>query len=405
MSGSPMRKVAIVGIGITNFRPRHIDKSLYELGFWAVKEAFADAKLSKKDVDSCVYGLYNDFFARQYQPDLFMHDYLGMVPKPVTSVRSGGATGGNSIRVGFIEVASGMSDVVMVLGAEKCNDCYNYEEGKTTTEVLKGISYTADQTFDFGTGRTAAGVFALNIVSHQAKFNGLPTETQMAKVSVKNHRNAILNPIAQSPMELTVEDVLNSRMIATPFKMLDNCLYSEGAACVILAEEKKAREMCENPIWITGVGMGTDWGLVGFRKAMYEFESSIHAADAAYKMAGIKDPSKEIDVAELHDAFSGTEILNYEDCKLCAPGDGGRLLDEEVVMLGGSLPVNTSGGLIGCGHAVGATGIMQTIEIVKQLRGECGKRQVKNARRGLVQSMGGTSNAWTVCLILERKDK
>jgi len=402
MSEKPMRKVAIVGVGITNFRPRHSDKSEYELGFWAVKEALADARLKKDDIDSCVYGLYNDFFARQYQPDLFMHDYLGMVPKPVTSVRSGGATGGNSIRVGFIEVASGMADVCLVLGAEKCNDCFNYETGTTTPEVLKAISYTADQTFDFGTGRTAAGVFALNVVAHQTKFKGQPTEKQMAMVSVKNHFNATLNPIAQSPMKITVDDVMKSRMIATPFKMLDNCLYSEGAACVILAEENKAREIARTPIWITGVGMGTDWGLVGFRKKMYEFESSVRAADAAYRMAGIKNPRKEIDIAELHDAFTGTEILNYEDCRLCPPGKGGRLVEDGVVMLDGDLPVNASGGLIGCGHAVGATGIMQTIEIVKQLRGECGKRQVKNAKRGLVQSMGGTSNAWTVCLILER---
>lgn len=404
MAFQPMRKVAIVGCGITTFKPRHLDKSLYELGVWAVKDALNDAKLSKEDIDSCVYGLYNDFFARQYQPDLFMHDYLGLVPKPATHVRAGGATGGQAIRAGFLDVASGMSDICLVLGAEKCNDCFNYETRTTTPEVLKAISYTADQTFDFGTGRTAAGVFALNVVAHQEKFGGQPTEEQMAKVSVKNHYHATLNPIAQSPMILTVDDVLKSRKIATPFKMLDNCLYSEGAACVILACEEKAREITNTPIWITGIGMGTDWGMLGYRKVLHEFQSSITAAESAYKMAGIKNPREEIDVAELHDAFTGTEILNYEDCKLCEPGEGGRLIDDGVVTLEGDLPVNTSGGLIGCGHAVGATGIMQTIEIVKQLRGECGKRQVKNPRRGLVQSMGGTSNAWTVCLVLERKE-
>ncbi len=122
-----MRKVAIVGCGITTFKPRHLDKSLYELGVWAVKDALNDAKLSKEDIDSCVYGLYNDFFARQYQPDLFMHDYLGLVPKPATHVRAGGATGGQAIRAGFLDVASGMSDICLVLGAEKCNDCFNYE--------------------------------------------------------------------------------------------------------------------------------------------------------------------------------------------------------------------------------------------------------------------------------------
>jgi len=404
MAEKPKRKVAIISVGITNFRPRHVDKSEYELGYWAVKDALADARLSKEDIDSCVYGLYNDFFARQYQPDLFMHDYLGLVPKPATHVRAGGATGGQAIRAGFMDVASGMSDICLVLGAEKCNDCFNYNTKTTTPEVLKAISYTADQTFDFGTGRTAAGVFALNVVAHQRKFNGQPTEEQMAKVSVKNHFNATLNPIAQSPMKITVEDVMKSRKIATPFKMLDNCLYSEGAACVILASEDKAKEITKTPIWITGIGMGTDWGMLGYRKILHEFQSSISAADAAYRMARVKNPRKEIDVAELHDAFTGTEILNYEDVHFCEPGDGGRLIDEGVVELDGDLPVNTSGGLIGCGHAVGASGIMQTIEIVKQLRGQCAKRQIKNARRGLVQSMGGTSNAWTICIVLERKN-
>ncbi|MGB9904038.1 MAG: thiolase family protein [Desulfotomaculales bacterium] len=400
-----MRKVGIIGVATTPFKSRWVDKTLYELAYDVTKAVLSDAGITKDKVDSCVYGIYNDFFARQYQPDCIVHDYIGMAPRPAMRVNTGGATGGSAIRAGIAEVASGMSDVCLVLGVEKCNDCFNYEAGATTPEVLKAINYTADLTYEFPTGRTAASVFALAIIAHQNKYNGLPTKEQMAKVSVKNHRNAMKNPVAQSPKLLTVEEVVNARMISYPFGFYDNCLYTEGAAAVILASEDVARKLCPKPVWVTGVGAALDWAFLGNRTNLYEFQSSREAAVKAYKMAGIANPRQEIDLAELHDAFTGTEIMAYEDCFFCEPGEGGKLIDEEVVEPWGELPVNLSGGLIGCGHAVGATGIMQTVEIVLHLRGEAGERQVKEARRGLVQSIGGIANAWTVVLILEREGK
>ena len=398
-----MRKVAIVGIGTTKFKARWIDKTYFELAYDAAKSAMEDAGIDRERIDCVVYGIYNDFFARQYQPDAFVHDYIGMGLKPMVRVNSGGATGGSALRIGYSEVASGLYDVCLVLGVEKCNDCYNYEVRTTTPEVLRAILYTADMTYDNPTGRTAASGFALAVVAHQEKY-GNPTEEQMAKVSVKNHFNATRNPVAQSPQIITVEDVLNSRRIVGPFKFYDNCLYSEGASAVILASEGVAREITDKPVWITGVGASTDWVMPGNRPDIYTFESSRVAARKAYAMAGIKDPINDLDLAELHDAFTGTEIMAYEDCFFCEEGKGGSLVDNGTVMPDGRLPVNLSGGLIGCGHAVGATGIMQTCEIVTHLRGEAGGRQVKDARRGLIQSIGGTLCTWTVCLILERED-
>lgn len=398
-----MRKVAIIGAATTKFKDRWPDKTYFELAYDVTKAVMADADIDKDKIDSCVYGIYNDFFARQYQPDCFVHDYIGMAPRAALRVNTGGATGGSAIRVGMAEVASGMADVCLVLGVEKCNDCFDYEVGTTTPEVLKAINYTADLTYEFPTGRTAASVFALAVIAHQEKYGGLPTREQMAKVSVKNHRNAMKNPAAQSPKLLTVEEVLSSRMISYPFGFYDNCLYTEGAAAVILASEDVARKLSPRPVWITGVGAALDWAFLGNRPNIYEFHSSRIAAEKAYRMAGITNPRQEIDLAELHDAFTGTEIMAYEDCYFCEPGQGGRLVDEEVVEPWGDLPVNLSGGLIGCGHAVGATGIMQTVEVVVQLRGEAGERQAKEARRGLVQSIGGIANAWTVVLILERE--
>jgi acetyl-CoA acetyltransferase len=396
-----MRKVGVVGIGTTQFRSRWIEKTYFELAFDAVKMALEDAGITKDRIDCVVYGIYNDFFERQFQPDLFVHDYLGMAPKPAIRVSTGGATGGSAISAGFAQIASGLYDVCLVVGVEKSADCFDYETGKSSPEVLKAISYTADMTYEQPTGRTAAGSFALTTIAHLEKY-GNPTEIQIAKVSVKNHNNALLNPIAQSPIALTVDDVMKSPMIAYPFKRFDNCLYSEGSAVLILASEDAARAFKKSPVWIKGIGAALDWAVIGNRKDLYSFESSRIAAKKAYSMAGIKDPLEDIDLAELHDAFTGTELIAYEDCFFCPEGGGGRLIDEGIVERDGKLPVNVSGGLIGCGHAVGATGIMQTNEIVLQLRNEAGKRQIRDAKTGLVQSIGGPGAAWTVCLVLER---
>jgi acetyl-CoA acetyltransferase len=372
-----------------------------ELAYDAAKAAFEHAGIGKEAIDCCIYGIYNDFFERQFQPDLFVHDYLGLAPRPAARVSTGGATGGSAVRIGFSEVASGQYDTCLVLGVEKCADMFSYDMQASTPEILKAISYTADMNYEQPTGRTASASFALLVNAHRAKF-GNPTDGQMAKVSIKNHRNAMLNPIAQSPKELTIEEVLRSRVITHPFRFYDNCLYSEGAAALILASEDAARKITDKPVFITGIGAALDWASLGQRENLYTFESSRVAAKKAYGQAGIKNPLGELDLAELHDAFTGTEILAYEDCFFCEEGEGGRLVDDGVVDKGGKLPVNVSGGLIGCGHAVGATGIMQTNEVALQLRGEAGKRQIEGARRGLVQSIGGVACAWTVCLILER---
>jgi len=397
-----MGKVAIVGVGQTKLKARWPDKTYYELAFDAAKMALEDAGIDRTRIDTCVYGIYNDFFARQYQPDAFVHDYIGMGLKPAVRVNTGGATGGSALRIGYAEVASGLYDVCLVLGVEKCNDCFNYEAEKTTPEVLRAILYTADMTYDNPIGRTAASGFACAVLEHQRKY-GNPTEEQMAKVSIKNHFNATKNPIAQAPAVLTLDQVMNSRKIVDPFKFYDNCVYTEGASAVILASEKVAKSITKKPVWITGVGASTDYVFPGNRSNIYTFESSKQASKKAYEMAGIKNPIEDLDLAELHDAFTGTEIMAYEDCFFCEEGRGGNLIDDGSVMAEGKLPVNLSGGLIGCGHAVGASGIMQTVEVALHLRGDAGERQRKNARRGLVQSIGGTLCTWTICLVLERE--
>ncbi|MFQ5455019.1 MAG: thiolase family protein [Nitrospirota bacterium] len=394
------KRVAIVGIGNTVFRARWKDKTYYELAFDAVKAALEDAKLSKDYIQTAVYGIYNDLFERQFMPDIYIHDYLGLGLKPSVRVTTGGATGGAAVKTGYTEIASGLYDIVLVLGVEKCSDCYSYALESSTPEVLKGIIYSADMTFETPMGLTPAASYALPTVAHIERYKS-PTELQMAKVSVKNHKNAMNNPVAQSPKLITVEEVMKSKMICYPFKFYDNCLYSEGASAIILASEDAAKDITDNPAWITGIGVSTDMAFTGNREDYSIFNSSVEAGLQAYKMAGIKDPKKEIDFAELHDAFTSAEILSYEAFGLCDLGEGGRLIDDGVTEMEGELPVNPSGGLIGCGHAVGATGVMQTGEAALQVEGRAGRRQVKDARRGLVQSIGGPAATWTFAFVIE----
>ena len=406
------RRVAIIGVGITPFRSRYLDKTYFELAYDASKLALADCNkqgidITHKDLESTVYGIYNELFERQFMPDIFINSYIGMNDKPGTRIASGGATGGYTVRMAYSEVASGLSDLCLCLGVEKCNDCYDEQTGATTPEVLNAIAYSADMTYEYPMGMMAASSYVSMVNAHYEEF-GNPTEEQMALVSVKNHGNAMLNPKDQSPMKLTFEDVLYSRIICYPFKMLDCCLYSEASACLILASEQKVKELkVENPIWMTGVGAANTDCFIGNRESIGRLYSNINAAKAAYKMAGLDyNKIKElIDVAELHDAFSGQEVISYEELGFVPFGEGGKWIESGGPMMDGELPCCPSGGLIGCGHAVGATGIMSTGEAALQLREEAGKHQVKIEKgRALAHSIGGPGAAYAAVIVMENEE-
>jgi acetyl-CoA C-acetyltransferase len=408
-----LSKVAIIGVGITPFRARYLDKTYFELAYDATKLALEDANknganITHRDLESTVYGIYNELFERQFMPDIFTNSYLGMNNKPGTRIASGGATGGYTVRMAYAEVASGLSDLCLCLGVEKCNDCYDYQTGTTTPEVLNAIAYSADMTYEYPMGMMAASSYVSMVNAHYEEF-GNPTEEQMALVSVKNHGNAINNPKAQSPMKINVEDVMNSRIICYPFKMLDCCLYSEASAALILASEEKVKELkIEKPIWITGVAAANTDCFIGNRESIGRLYSNIFAAKAAYKMAGLDyDKIKEkIDVAELHDAFSGQEVISYEELGFVPFGGGGKWIENGGPMIDGELPCCPCGGLIGCGHAVGATGIMSTGEAALQLRGDAGKHQVKTIENGraLAHSIGGPGAAYAAIIVMENEE-
>ncbi len=400
-----MRKVAIIGFGMTPFKARRPDKTYFELAYDATNEALQDAGITIKDVDSAVYGIYNDLFERQCMPDIYINDYIGNIDKPGTRITTGGATGGFTVRTGYAEVASGLADICLVLGVEKCNDCYDKQTGTTTPEVLKAIAYSVDMTWEFPLGMMAASSYVTLVNAHFCKY-GNPTEEQMAKVSIKNHSNAFNNPKAQSPLRITVEDVLNSRIICYPFKMLDCCLYSEASAALVLASAEKVKELkIEDPIWITGVGAACTDAFTGNRASIGALPSNIAAGKQAYRMAGIdyENVKNALDVAELHDAFTGQEVISYEELGFVEYGKGGEWIDDGGPEMSGELPVNPSGGLIGCGHAVGATGIMSTGEAFLQLQERAEKRQVPITKgRAISHSIGGPGAAYAAVIVMER---
>jgi acetyl-CoA C-acetyltransferase len=270
---------------------------------------------------------------------------------------------------------------------------------------------------------------------HMFEFGTTPE--QLAMVSIKNHANALYNPYSQSPKKLTVADVRNSQMVATPLTMLDICTMSDGAAVAILASEEVAQKLCPNPVKITGIGSGSDSMRMADRPhgkvlllpherasdyknlkypGVHSFRGGRMAAKLAYEMAGIQNPIDDFDFIELHDAYTSSELQTYEDLGLCKYGDGGKFVEEGTPFMPGidygltlpkqgRLPVNPSGGLLACGHPVGATGLMQAVFAFWQLQGRIkkqlgdGKLQVKNAQRGLIHSHAGTGTYITVSIL------
>jgi len=403
------RRVAVVGAGQTKFEARSPGTTYYELAFEAAANAMKDSDTGIEDIDSVVYGIYNDLFERQIMPDTYVHDYIGMYGKPGLRVTTGGATGGYAFRSAYAEIASGLADTTLLIGVEKAQDCYDWAQGKATPEVIKSIAYSADMTWEFPLGTSAASSYAILAAAHMKKYG--TTEEQAALVSVKNHGNAMNNPFAQSPMKITVSDVMSSRMISYPFKMLDCSLYTEGAyALVMMSEQKVVETNARDPVWVMGIGSSNDKAFTGSRSIkdrmgrygdIADLRNHYEAALRAYKMAGIANPKKEIDVAELHDAFSFTEIQGYEAMGFAEKGKGGKFIEDGVPLTDGAIPVSPSGGLLGAGHAVGATGVMQIGEIVCQIRHRAQKRQVETRNGiGLAHSIGGPGSSYCSVAIL-----
>jgi acetyl-CoA C-acetyltransferase len=382
-----MREVAVLGIGMSEWGELW-KKPMREIFVDAASAAIADAGVDK--IDSMYIGcMSGGLFVGQEHLASLLADYLGVASIPACRVESACASAGVAFRQGYIEVASGMNDIVLVGGVEKMTDV----GGDGATYAL---ATAADQEYEVYHGVTFPGLYAMIANEHMNRFG--TTREQLAHVAVKNHKHGAMNPRAQYPFEVTVEGVLKSVLVADPLRILDCSPITDGAAAAILCPLDMAKKLTKKPIVkVTGSGHATDTIALHDRADITEFAATKRASEKAYKMAEA-GPS-DIGFAEVHDCFTIAEICVIEALGFVEQGQGGKAAESGLTALGGRIPVNTSGGLKSKGHPVGATGIAQIVELTEQLRGESGKRQVKGAKRGLAQNMGGTGGSTTVHIL------
>jgi acetyl-CoA C-acetyltransferase len=453
-----MRKVYALSGGVSKFAKARPDKTFPAI----VKEAYDDAihglamdfPSFTTVVDGSVASYFSDHFTRQLMAGIMVQDYLGLCPKPGHRVEGGGATGGLCFQEAWKSIASGHMEVCVAYGFETMSH----------VETWKGnefIALASDASWDYPVGGFYSGYYAMMVTRHMKEFG--TTVEQMAHVSVKNHLNAFYNPYAQKRDRYSIEDVRASPMVAWPLTRLDICVMSDGAAAVILASEEGVRRLeaagAQIPrplVEVTGIGRGTDAMRMGDRPhvdydtfmrqyatpqeqasdetctyyrrlwehgtrypGVHSFRAGRTAGKMAYKHAGVTDPLSQLDFVELHDAYTSSEIQTYEDLGLCRYGEGGPFAASGKAFMPGIdyglkleaaplCPVNPSGGLIACGHPVGATGLMQAVFAIWQLQGSIAEHfgdatlQVADARRGAIHSHAGTGTYVTVS-ILERE--
>jgi acetyl-CoA C-acetyltransferase len=384
-----MPRVAVIGVGVTKFG-KH-ERTSAELFAEAAREAVLDAGIEPRAVQALYYGnVTGGESERQLHMGPLAASLLGLPTIPTTRFENACATSHAAFRHAVMEIGAGVSDVVLVGGAERILHV-------PTEHATEYFAYCSDASFEQPTGLTFPGVFALIARAHMDKYG--TTEEQMAHVAVKNHRHGVHNPKAQFRKEISLETVLRSPYVADPLKLFDCCPFTDGGAAVILASEDVARRH-RLPVWVLASEAATDTMFMHEKRDLARVTATERAAADAYRRAG-RGP-EDVDVVELHDCFTIAEIIATEGLGLFEPGMGGPAAEKGWTSLGGKFPVNASGGLKAKGHPIGATGAAQIAEIVTQLRGEAGPRQVEGARTGLTHTLGG--NTATVLVSLFGRD-
>jgi acetyl-CoA C-acetyltransferase len=453
-----MRPVYAISGGVSKFAKARPDKTfqaiIKEAYDYAIQDIGLDFETFTRIVDGSVASYFSDHFTRQLMAAIMAQDYLGLCPKPSHRVEGGGATGGICFQEAWKSVASGHMDVCVAYGFETMSH----------VETWKGnefIALASDVSVDYPVGGFYSGYYAMMVTRHMKEFG--TTVEQLAHVSVKNHLNAYHNPYSQKRNRYTIQDVREAPMVAWPLTRLDICVMSDGAAATLLVSEEGLKKLedagakiARPLVKVTGIGRGTDAMRMADRphfdydtfmndyateqekasddtKAYYKrlwdhgtrypgihsFRAGRTAGNMAWKHAGVSDPLGELDFVELHDAYTSSEIQTYEDLGLCRYGEGGEFAASGKAFLPGidygldlsektACAVNPSGGLIACGHPVGATGLMQAVFAIWQLQGAVERQfndstlQVQDAKRGAIHSHAGTGTYVTVS-VLERE--
>jgi len=375
-----MRKVALVGAGVTKFGVR---KASYRDLIWEAGKACFDSipTVKPRDLDGLVVGsVMPERTAFQSHISSLAAEALGIRPSTLSArTEHMCASGTVGIRYAYAFIAAGLADLVMVLGVEKLNQ-------PSGEEAIFNMGAGVDREWEAAFGLTAPPCFALAAQRHMAEYG--TTEEQLARVGVKNHTHASKNPNAHFNKGATLDQVLCSRMISSPLRLFMCSPITDGAAAVVLASEERAHDLTDRPVWIRGTGQALDgFQLTSLPEDYARWPSLARAGQAAYRMAGIGP--RDVDLAEVHDCFAIAEMIACEELGFCAKGEAGPFVAAGRSDYGGDVVVNPRGGLIGCGHPLGATGVAQAAEVFVQLRDEAGARQVPGAAIGLTHNNSG----------------
>ena len=389
-----MRKVVAVGVGMTKFSGKQ-DKTAVELYAEAAIDAINESNLKPKDIQALFMGnVLSDFAEGQSQAQAFVADYIGASNIPANRYENACASSSAAFRDAFMWVASGFYDIVLVGGSETAAKM-------GTPLATRTFAMASDSRYEYPAGITFPGVFALLAHLYAKKYN-VPLERlkkQMAQITVNSHYYGARNPKAQFHKEITVDDVLTSFMVSQPLQLYDCCPFSDGGSAVVLVSEDKAKKLTKKPVYVAGVGQASAGNLLSQKEYLPRLRSRELAVEQSYKMAGMGP--KDIDVVELHDCFSIATIIALEGLGFFENGKSGEAVEKGETKLGGKIPVNLSGGLKAKGHPIGATGTAQIYEIVRQLRGECGERQVEGAKVGMTDTLGGDGG--TLCNVILKR--
>ena len=379
------QRVAIVGVGFTAFRPLSPEASFRELIFEAAVKAYSDAGIEPAQVDTFV-SVSEDYLEGTAIADEYVPDQLGAVLKPVHTITADGITALGSV---FLQLQTGEFDIAVVEGRSKASNILY--PAHVEAMALDPVNV---RPLDLHP-RFVAGLEMRAFLENSGN-----TEEQTAAVVVKNRENAQLNPMAAYGVSMSVEDIMTSKVVADPLREEQSARTADGSIVMVLATEEAAEKMHGSPVYIKGIGWGQEtpnleereWGRVGYAE---------DAARRAYKMAGIVDPSREIQIAEVDDTFAYKELQHLEALGLAPAGRSGEMLLEGVFNCGGNLPVNVSGGNLGCGYTHDLSGLRSVLELVLQLRGRAGQRQLESVSVGLAQSWRGIPTASGGVAILE----
>ncbi len=380
------RAAAVVGTGQTDYSARRQDVNVPELVREAVTGALEDAGITSRDVDAVVLGSAQEALEGVNQPEHWVGPAMGVHDRPVMRLQTGGTAGAAATIAAFYHVASGLFDVVLAVSYQKPSD------GSDTF----GMPVCGDPLWERDFSLGAAALAGLQARQYLARHEPKVGEEHGAMVVVKNRLNATMNSRAHLRHEVTLEEVMDSPPVATPVKELDCCPLSDGAAALVIAEERRAKKMTKRPAWFAGIGTSSESQYAPHTDKAYP-ESCVRAAQVAYQMAWIYDPVRELDLAEVHEAFSYQELIWTEVLGLCNPGEGGRMVESGITALDGEFPVNPSGGLLSA-NPVGASAMIRQLEAALQVMGKAGDHQVPGVQKALAHSWGGALQFSTVTI-------